>query len=119
MPADFAAAPLRLTAGVAAVITGGFYGRRFAVGALGVGLGYGLYGGYYDDYYDYPYYGYGDAYYGYGDFDYGYGYGGNPYYGYGAGYAGVYDQAQAACAVVKKRVHTANGWRVRRVQVCS
>jgi hypothetical protein len=44
--------------------------------------------GYYDDYYDYPYYA-DDSYY----------YGGN-------------------CYIVRQRVHTSNGWRIRPVQVC-
>jgi hypothetical protein len=62
--------------------------------ALGVGLGYGLYDygpyAYYgDDYYDYPY------------------------------YAAAYDDYDGGCYIVKRRVQTAYGWRIRRVQVCN
>ena len=72
---------------------GGFHhGRGFGVGAfgLGLGLGYGLY----DPYDDYAYYGY-------------------PYDAYGDSY---YDGG--GCYVVRRRVHTRYGWRVRPVQVC-
>jgi hypothetical protein len=57
----------------------------------GAGLGYGLYGPYgYDDYgYGYPY-AYNDSYDDNGD-----------------------------CYVVRRRVHTTHGWRVRPVEVCS
>jgi hypothetical protein len=65
-----------------------------AFGALGAGLGYGLYGAYGDDYgYDYP----------------------NGYYPY------AYDDSygdNGDCYVVRRRVHTVHGWRVRPVQVC-
>ena len=63
----------------------------FAAAAIGVGVGYGLYGSY-DDYdYGYPY----AAGYGYDD-----------YYGNGG------------CYVVRQRVLTSYGWRLRPVQVC-
>ena len=76
----------------------GGFGRGFGYGigafGLGVGLGYGLYGpygpyGYYGGYY--PYYG--------GD-----------YYSDDGGYGG--------CYVVRRRVHTPHGWRIRPVEVC-
>jgi hypothetical protein len=70
---------------------GGFHGGRgFGVGAFGLGLGYGLYDpyDYYADY-GYPYYADGDSYY---DGD--------------------------GCYVVRRRVHTLYGWRIRPVQVC-
>jgi hypothetical protein len=74
---------------------GGFHnafhhGRGFGVGAFGLGLGYGLYDPY--DYYA----------------DYGY-----PYYADGDSY---YDDG--GCYVVRRRVHTPYGWRIRPVQVC-
>jgi hypothetical protein len=72
---------------------GGFRGGRgFGLGGfgLGLGLGYGLYGpyGYYGDY-GYPYYAYNDSYY-----------------------------DDGGCYVVRRRVHTPYGWRIRPVQVC-
>jgi hypothetical protein len=76
---------------------GGFHGggfhRGFGIGAfaLGAGLGYGLYGPY--GYYD----GYGAPYYG-------------DYYADDGGYGG--------CYVVRQRVHTRYGWRIRPVEVC-
>jgi len=70
---------------------GGFHGGRgFGLGGVGLGLGYGLYGpyGYYGDY-GYPYYAHDDRFY---DGD--------------------------GCYVVRQRVHTRYGWRIRPVQVC-
>ena len=69
---------------------GGFHGGGFGLGGFGLGLGYGLYGpyGYYGDY-GYPYYAYGDSYY-----------------------------DDGGCYVVRRRVHTPYGWRIRPVQVC-
>jgi hypothetical protein len=77
---------------------GGFHhGRRFAYGAFGVGVGYGAYpyyGGYgYPYYADYPYNAYDDSYYD----------------------ASYYDDG---CYVVRRRVHTRYGWRIRPVRVC-
>jgi hypothetical protein len=74
---------------------GGGFGRRFGYGlggfGLGVGLGYGLYG----PYGPYGYYGgYGDPYY-------------NGYYG-----------DEGGCYLVRRRVHTPYGWRIRPVEVC-
>jgi hypothetical protein len=60
-----------------------------------VGAGLGAYA-YYDDYYPYDY--------GYSDY---------PNVGYDDGYSGV------GCYIVRQRVHTPHGWRLRRVQVCS
>lgn len=70
---------------------GGFHHGGFGIGAfgLGLGLGYGIYG---------PY----------GPYGYGYGY---PYYG------GYYAD-DGGCYVVRRRVHTRYGWRIRRVEVC-
>ena len=70
----------------------GFHRRFFPVF---VGAGLGNYG-YYDDYYPYDY----------GYYDY-------PYAGYGEGYS------ETGCYIVRQRVHTPHGWRLRRVQVCS
>jgi hypothetical protein len=74
---------------------GGFhggFGRRFGYGVgafgLGVGLGYGLYG-------PYGYYG-----------DYGY-----PYYD-------DYYADETSCYLVRRRVHTPYGWRIRPVEIC-
>jgi hypothetical protein len=61
-------------------------------------LGYGLYGGY-PYYADYGYDDYGG--YGYGDYGY------DDYYGDGG------------CYVVRQRVQTPYGWRIRPVQVCN
>jgi hypothetical protein len=81
---------------------GGFHGgwRGPAFGALGVGIGLGLAGAYGG--WGYPYgYGYGD--------DYGYAsYYGDGGYGYGDG----------GCYIVRQRVWTGYGWRLRRAQVC-
>ena len=76
---------------------GGFHGGGFRGRGFGLGLGFGgLYGAYdYGDY-GYPYYADGDYPYGYGD----------SYYDNGS------------CYVVRRRVHTPQGWRVRPVQVC-
>jgi hypothetical protein len=71
---------------------GGFRGGGFGYGVggfgLGLGLGYGLYG-------PYGYYG-------------GYGY---PYYD-------DYYADQGGCYVVRRRVHTRYGWRIRPVEIC-
>lgn len=69
---------------------GGFRGGGFRGAGLGFGLGLGL-GGLYGPY----------------------GYGGYPY----GGYYPYYGDA-GACYVVRRRVWTAYGWRVRRVSVC-
>jgi hypothetical protein len=75
---------------------GGFHGggfrRGFGIGAfgLGVGLGYGLYG---------PGYGY--------------------YGGYGYPYYDDYYADETSCYIVRRRVHTPSGWRIRPVEVCS
>ena len=77
---------------------GGFRHRGFpfAAAAVGLGVGYGLYG------------------YGYNDYDYGY---------YGA-YPAAYDDSyyygdDGGCYVVRQRVMTRYGWRIRPVQVCN
>lgn len=77
---------------------GGFrhHGFPFAAAAIGLGVGYGLYG------------------YGYNDYDYGY---------YGA-YPAAYDDSyyygdDGGCYVVRQRVMTPYGWRIRPVQVCN
>src|SRR5882672_9713558 len=69
---------------------GGFRGGGFRGAGLGFGLGLGL-GGLYGPY----------------------GYGGYPYGGYYP-----YHGDAGACYVVRRRVWTAYGWRVRRVSVC-
>lgn len=61
-------------------------------GAVGIGLGLGLAAPFYYGGYGYPYYGY--------PYDYG------SYDGYGG------------CYLVRQRVMTSHGWRVRRVEVC-
>jgi hypothetical protein len=68
-------------------------GWGWGLGALGVGaaIGYGLYGPYGYGYYGYPYYG-----------DY-----------YDEGYGGG-----STCYIVRRRVHTVHGWRIRRVEMC-
>jgi hypothetical protein len=72
---------------------GGFRGRGFGYGlgavGLGVGLGYGLYG-------PYGYYG---------------GYGGYPY-------NDGYYADEGGCYLVRRRVHTPYGWRIRPVEIC-
>lgn len=72
---------------------GGGFGRGFGYGVggfgLGVGLGYGVYG-------PYGYYG------GYGPYSEG----------------GYYADDGGGCYVVRQRVHTRYGWRVRPVEVC-
>jgi hypothetical protein len=71
---------------------GGGYGRGFGIGAAGLGLGLGLaYGAY-------PY----------GAYD---------YYG-GPSYGGDYYADDGGCYVVRRRVQTPYGWRVRPVQIC-
>jgi hypothetical protein len=84
----------------------GFHGARIATGNFNRGVWHdgfhhgfrhgrrffvagGFFGpGYYDDYYDYPYYTADDSYY------------------------------NGGCYVVRERVHTRYGWRIRPVQVC-
>jgi hypothetical protein len=78
---------------------GGFRGGGFRGAGIGLGLGLGL--GLASPYY---YGGYG--------YPYGYGYGGYPY-----GYAGYYDDG--GCYLVRRRVWTPWGWRIRRMQVCN
>ena len=51
---------------------------------------------------------------GFGFYGFGYPYG---YYGYPYGY-GAYYGGDVNCYVVRKRIHTAQGWRIRRVEVC-
>jgi hypothetical protein len=77
---------------------GGFRGGGFRGAGLGVGLGLGLglVAG------PYGYYG-----------GYGYPYGG---YGYPYGYTGYDDEG--GCYLVRRRILTPYGWRIRRVQVC-
>jgi len=77
---------------------GGFGGAGIAAGAIGFGLGLAA-----------APYGYGYGYDGYGD-DYGYGYGNAGYDSY------AYDNG--GCYLVRRRVMTPYGWRLRRVQVC-
>jgi hypothetical protein len=74
---------------------GGFRGGGFRGAGIGLGLGLGL--------------GLAAPYYG------GYGYGGYGYGGYPYGYASYYDQG---CYVVRRRVWTPYGWRIRRVPAC-
>jgi hypothetical protein len=76
---------------------GGFRGGGFRGAGLGIGLGLGL--GLASPY----------GYYG----DYGYPYGG---YGYPYGYAGYGDEG--GCYLVRRRIWTPYGWRIRRAQVC-
>jgi hypothetical protein len=74
---------------------GGFHGGGFHGRGFGLGLGFGgLYGAY--DYYG----------------DYGY-----PYYAYDQPYYDSYYD-DGGCYVVRRRVHTPAGWRVRPVQIC-
>jgi hypothetical protein len=76
---------------------GGFRGGGFRGAGIGLGLGLGL--------------GLASPYgYGYG-YPYGYGYG-DPY-----GYAGYY--GDGGCYLVRRRVWTPYGWRIRRMQVCN
>jgi hypothetical protein len=78
---------------------GGFHGGGFRGGGFrgaGIGLGLGL--------------GFAGAYGGYG---YPYGYGG--YYGSPCAYS---DYDDGGCYLMRQRVWTAYGWRVRPVQVC-
>jgi hypothetical protein len=76
---------------------GGFHGGHFHGGGFGAGLGWGL--GVYGPY-------------GYGGYN-PYGYGG--YYPYG--YSGYYED-EGGCYLIRRRVMTRHGWRIRRVQVC-
>jgi hypothetical protein len=78
---------------------GGFRGGGFRGAGIGLGLGLGL--GLAAPY----------GYYGYGGYPYGYGYG-DPY-----GYAGYYGEG-GGCYLVRRRVWTPYGWRIRRMQVC-
>jgi len=71
---------------------GGFHGGGF--GGFGVGLGLGLV-----------------APYAFGGYGYPYGYGGYPY-----GYSSYNEYG--GCYLVRQRVWTPYGWRLRRVQVC-
>lgn len=68
---------------------GGFRGGGFRGAGIGLGLGLGLAA---------PYY-----------------YGGYGYRGYPYGYSSYYDPG---CYVVRRRVWTPYGWRIRRVTVC-
>jgi hypothetical protein len=68
---------------------GGFHGRGFGYGLGGFGLGIGL---------------------GYGLY--------GPYGGYGYPYYDDYYADVGSCYVVRRRVHTRYGWRVRPVEVC-
>ena len=80
------------------VVGGGWHGgygwRGPAFGAIGVGIGLGLAGAY-------------------GGWGYPYGYG----YGYPYGYSSYYDDG--GCYVMRRRVWTSRGWRLRPVQVCN
>jgi hypothetical protein len=67
---------------------GGFRGGGFRGAGIGLGVGLGL-----------GYYGYGDPYYG-------------GYYPYD------YEEYESACYIVRQRVMTRHGWRIRRVSVC-
>jgi hypothetical protein len=98
--ASFARSTAVGAAGVAAVQGGRFASGGFNQGFRHGGFHHGFHGrrvfvggfwgpGYYDDYYDYPYYVADDSYYDNG-----------------------------GCYVVRQRVHTRYGWRVRPVQVC-
>jgi hypothetical protein len=71
---------------------GGFHGGGFHGGFRGRGFGFGFA--------PYGYYG------GYG-------------YPYGYPYAdGGYDEDDGGCYLVRRRVHTPRGWRLRRVEIC-
>jgi hypothetical protein len=75
---------------------GGFHGGGFRGAGIGLGLlGLGLAGAY-------------------GAYGYPYGYGG--YYGSPYAYSDYYDDG--GCYLVRQRIWTSYGWRVRRVQVC-
>jgi hypothetical protein len=75
---------------------GGGFGRGGGFGGGGRGFGGGFHRGFG---------GYGGGY--YGDYGYPYGYGG--YYG---------DDDEGGCYLVRRRVMTRYGWRIRRMQVC-
>jgi hypothetical protein len=49
-------------------------------------------------------------------FGYGGYYGG---YGYPYGYGGYYDDDEGGCYLVRRRVMTRYGWRIRRVEICN
>jgi hypothetical protein len=68
------------------------HGRGFGFGGFGAGVGYGLYDpyAYYGDDYGYPGYASDDSYYG----------------------------DDGGCYIVRQRVHTRYGWRLRPVQIC-
>jgi hypothetical protein len=74
---------------------GGFHGGGFRGAGFGLGLGLGLAGAY-------------------GAYGYPYGYG--SYYGSPYAYSDYYDDG--GCYLVRQRIWTSYGWRVRRVQVC-
>jgi hypothetical protein len=59
--------------------------------------------------------GFGGGGFGFGIGGFGYPYGGG--YGYPYGYAGYYEDG--GCYLVRQRVMTRYGWRLRRVQVCN
>jgi hypothetical protein len=74
---------------------GGFHGGGFGGAGIGLGLGLGLAGAYAA--YGYPYgYGYYDGRYAYSD-----------------------DYADGGCYLVRHRVWTPYGWRLRPIQVCN
>jgi hypothetical protein len=72
---------------------GGFHGggfhRGFGIGAFGLGVGLG------------------------------YGLYGPGYYGYDSPYYGDYYADEGSCYIVRRRVHTRHGWRIRPVEVCN
>jgi hypothetical protein len=74
---------------------GGFRGGGFRGAGIGLGLGLGLAGAYAAYGYPYGYGGYYDAPYAYSDYS-----------------------GDGGCYLVRRRVLTSYGWRVRRVQVC-
>jgi hypothetical protein len=49
----------------------------------------------------------------------GIGYGGYYGYGYPFAYGGYYDDDEGGCYLVRQRVRTRHGYRIRRVEVCS
>jgi hypothetical protein len=100
-----AAALISLLSPTVASARGGFHGGGFHGGGwgpgLGVGVGLGLVG---------AYAAFGP--YGYGAYPYGYG----GYYGAPYAYSGYY--GEGGCYLVRHRVWTPFGWRLRPVQVC-
>ena len=98
-----AAALISLLSPTVASARGGFHGGGFHGGGWGPGLGVGL--------------GLAGAFAAYGPYGYGgypYGYGG--YYGAPYAYSGYY--GEGGCYLVRHRVWTPFGWRLRPVQVC-